>query len=485
MENLLLAFAERVWPELKTFTEQRRLAGASEVIAFFWSLPLALAGLIWLVAVTDLDIIRHHWPELTLFLALQLIFYRLSYFIIIQIRTDRYGSADGSLVGVAQWTAAFLLGPTTLWISTIWMLINFIRNGLRSRSTSANWTLARTAAHDIALVTLAPLVGLSIYQRWGGVYPLSGLAFRDILPAFGALIVQFAMLVLIWSVYIAFVLRTQQKLAGEEAVNQAVKFLLLALGLSNLANPFAIQAAGIYSQNGMIGFLFFISGLLLVAILGRQLSWAVESNRQRSRQVEQLEHLGRAIINAPPDTSTLPQILEEHIPAMFPSARITIHIFPDRLLLKKPDDWQIDLQPVWSWGCTRPAPYAFLAKDPLPWGNPVNGHDPVVLAPITAIDSGSNIGCVYIELRSLAQPWDRRSLNSLFPAVKTLADQVASALHQDQVYQASLEYEHTLQELEFAGKIQASFLPTDIPTLDGWEFAVSLLPARQTSGHVR
>lgn len=118
----------------------------------------------------------------------------------------------------------------------------------------------------------------------------------------------------------------------------------------------------------------------------------------------------------------------------------------------------------------------------LPWGNPSNGHDPVVLAPITAIEDGSNIGCVYIELRSLAQPWDRRSLKSLFPAAKTLADQVASALHQAQVYEFSLKYEHTLQELEFAGRIQASFLPIDIPTLDGWEFAVSLLPARQTSG---
>jgi sigma-B regulation protein RsbU (phosphoserine phosphatase) len=38
------------------------------------------------------------------------------------------------------------------------------------------------------------------------------------------------------------------------------------------------------------------------------------------------------------------------------------------------------------------------------------------------------------------------------------------------------------QELEFAGNIQASFLPEEVPSVDGWGIAASLTPARQTAG---
>ncbi|MBK9053361.1 MAG: hypothetical protein IPL78_21405 [Chloroflexi bacterium] len=43
--------------------------------------------------------------------------------------------------------------------------------------------------------------------------------------------------------------------------------------------------------------------------------WAAQSN-QRSRELAMLEKLGRAIINAPADGSTLPAILQEYVPQM-------------------------------------------------------------------------------------------------------------------------------------------------------------------------
>ena len=60
----------------------------------------------------------------------------------------------------------------------------------------------------------------------------------------------------------------------------------------------------------------------------------VERSQQRSRELQKLEQLGRAIMNAPPDGSTLPQLLQAHLPAMFPSSRIEIRHFPQQTLAR-------------------------------------------------------------------------------------------------------------------------------------------------------
>jgi serine phosphatase RsbU (regulator of sigma subunit) len=92
------------------------------------------------------------------------------------------------------------------------------------------------------------------------------------------------------------------------------------------------------------------------------------------------------------------------------------------------------------------------------------------------------MGGVYLELFSLSQPWDNRSLRNLFPAILSLAAQVSSALHQAEIYSQALAYQRVTQELTLAGKIQASFLPDELPSLTGWQLAVTILPARETSG---
>lgn len=471
-----------LWPELDQMSEQRRLAGAGDVLVFLLSAPLGLGGLIWLAASTDLQVIRQFWPELMVFGILIVIFNQINYFLIVEIRQDRYGSAEGSLAGMMQWAAAFLFGPTSLWLSVLTSLGRFAWGLRRTHTGSARWSLWRAQAIDIAIITIAYQVGLSIYQRIGGSLPLTSPDPQTILAGSAALMVYFVLAILIWSPYIGYAVWVQRIMSSSMPVRPLLRFLLLALGLPMIANPFSLLVSGLYSQQGPFAFFFITGGLIMVAFLSRQLSWTAERSRQQSRQLEKLEHLGRDIITSPLDASRLSHLLDEHVPNMFPSGRIAIWLSNDQFLHRNPQEWEPQLEPVWDWIQDQKEAHGFLEDETLPWDTPDRQHPPLVVTPVLEVDSLQPLGCVYIELRSLAQPWDNKSLNGLFPAAQTLAAQVASALHQARIYSESLEFQATLQELEFAGRIQASFLPNELPLLDGWELAVTLVPARETSG---
>ena len=68
MEKRLLGLAKRLWPELETMAGQDRTSGVFDVVGLLYTAPLALVGLVWLTAVTDLALIRAEWPMLVLLL---------------------------------------------------------------------------------------------------------------------------------------------------------------------------------------------------------------------------------------------------------------------------------------------------------------------------------------------------------------------------------------------------------------------------------
>jgi sigma-B regulation protein RsbU (phosphoserine phosphatase) len=105
-----------------------------------------------------------------------------------------------------------------------------------------------------------------------------------------------------------------------------------------------------------------------------------------------------------------------------------------------------------------------------------------LINPIIRSDTGIAIGGIALEMRALAQTWDKRSLRNLFPAAQALSDLIASTIQQSDIYEQSLEYQQISQELQIAGQIQASFLPNIFPSIEGWQLAMTLLPARETSG---
>lgn len=480
--NLFYTIARKFWPELEGMSQLRRLVGVGDIITSLSMAPLVIIGLFWLVTVSNLALVRDVWPSFILFAVLLIIFNRVSYFFIIEIGADRYGSWDGSLASMILWAAVFLFGPTALWLSVLGTAISFVWHIRRAGSKAARWDRIRGSLMDLAVVTLAYLVALTFYRQWGGVYPLSELSPRIVVVALGTLVVNFMMVIFVWAGYTAYAIWIQRLLTQSANIKPIIRFLVLALGLPALAHPFAILLAVMYVQNGIFVFLFFVIGLLLVANLTRQLSWLAESSRQQSRQLEKLEHLGRDIINSPPDASLLPSLLEENVPSMFPSGRIAVWLFPDQFILRNPVDWSIKIDTIWQWARTQTESSAFLVRDTLPWEGQPGEHNAIVVTPILDIVDAKSIGCIYIELWSLAQPWDKRALSGLFPALRTLAAQVASALHQAETYRDTLDYQSAIQELEFAGRIQSSFLPREMPSLDGWELAVTLLPARETSG---
>ena len=276
--------------------------------------------------------------------------------------------------------------------------------------------------------------------------------------------------------------RAQKQIEPSQTFQPIGKFFLLSFGLPYLANPFAILVAGLYVENGFPIYIFTLICLFLVALLARQLSLSAEYNRQQSRQLEILEKFGRELIDAPSSTSHLSELLEHHVPNMFPSGHITICLQSDQILITHPGDWRDIPQEAWGWMQSQSGPQAFLANNPLPWLKEDREHEAIITAPILGSENGKSIGGIIVELSALGRDWDPKSLKRHFPAIQSLAAQISSFLHQSEVYEQSLVYSQISQELLLAGKIQASFLPNKFPTIPGWQLAVTLLPARETSG---
>lgn len=480
--NRLSEFTKAFWPGIDSLSDQRRLVGTGDVLSFLYTLPLAIIGIFWLIRSTDLELIQQQFGFLLFNFGLLFLFNRLSFFTIIEIRSARYGSSEDSLASMIQWSVIFILGPTALWLSVIYDFIDFALDWRVSSTPGQRWSLLRALSTTLAVHTFAILVSLTIYKNIGGEFPIPGLTITSITQAFIALISQFFFVLLIVSGYLIYHIGVQRILAQSQTIQPLVRFFLISVGLPYLAHPFSILLAGLLIEDGFVIYAFLLTGLVLVAYLARRLSMAAEYSRQQSKQLEKLEKLGRELLEVIPNTSSLPAILEDHVPGMFPSGRISIWISPDTNLLKSPADWIGVQDDAWQWIINQSAPKSFLVKDELPWQSEKKDHLAIITTPIFRSDSGRAIGGIVLELRTLAQPWDKKSLRNLFPATQALADQISSTIKQTEVYENSLDFQQITQELRLAGQIQASFLPNKFPPIPGWQLAVTLLPARETSG---
>jgi serine phosphatase RsbU (regulator of sigma subunit) len=460
----------------------RQIVSVGDVITVIYCLPLAILGLVWLAAATDLSLVRTHFFYLLLHGILIILLDRLNFFLIIELRIDRYGSTNGSLDNVILWTVLFILGPVAIWLGILYNLIEFGIHWRESVSTASRWNRLRSLTLTVTSTSLSYLVALQVYDQWGGTIPIAGLDLQTFLPAFGAIVTAFLTTLVIWSGYIVYGIWTQIQLTGIRQIRPVGRFLVLALGLPVIAHPFSIILAGLYVEKDLPVYILLLIGLFIVAYLTRQLSWMAETSRQQSRILEKLEQLSRAIINSPPGIEAMTETLAAHVPNMFPAGNIAIWTDPNNFLCKHPVDWAPPMADIAPGLESLRETVAYLASDRMPWRNDATPHYPTLITPIFDVEQGDPFGWIYLELRPLAQPWYRRNLHNLFPAIQALAAQTASAIRQVKMYSQSLEFERMTQELEFAGQIQASFLPFKIPRFPGWQLSVTLDPVGETSG---
>lgn len=469
IESRLLPIARVFRPELDELTGDDLINRLADVISLVYATPIALVGLVWLIAVTDLSLIGAHWPALLAALVLVILLRRLSFTLLFEFHPGNYADWRESLERIVSWSAALLFGPTALWLTVLGVLTQDLWRRSPPTSSTLRWNRARNITLSLTQIT-AGLVALALYRRWGGTFPLAAPGLLQLLPAFLATLVQFLLFRLFWMPIFAFWYSVVDDRFDDHRLG---RYIGIVTALPGLIDPFAILAALLYVEIGAGGALFLIAGVVLASLLSNRLSKAVVRSRQRSRELEKLEQLGRSLIESPVDAASLPDVLAEHVPAMFPGLQVDVSLFSHPIYRHPPDELPPVPPQAWEWLRETAETRTFLPGDPLPWGGELT-KDALVLSPILEPEGEEPIGGVALQ-RRMQINWDVEALASRLPAVQSLAAQIGSAIHGAEVYRVE-------QELALAGQIQASFLPSQLPEIPGWQLSATLEPARETAG---
>ena len=73
-----------------------------------------------------------------------------------------------------------------------------------------------------------------------------------IFAGFSGIIVNYVVFILLWTPYFIYSLYAQRQLSMGLDTRPVIMFFILSLSLPTLAHPFAILAAGLYSQYGTL-----------------------------------------------------------------------------------------------------------------------------------------------------------------------------------------------------------------------------------------
>ncbi|HWQ12596.1 MAG TPA: PP2C family protein-serine/threonine phosphatase [Roseiflexaceae bacterium] len=451
-------------------TEREHLA--REVVGIAYGTILALIGLGWLTLATDVAQLRAVWPHLLLLTALAVLLNRLDFFWIVERRSGAYERWSAPLGGLVTTSAAFLFGPTGIWLGVIVAAATAARDWRAAAVTVQRWNVIRTLVLNLSGTSLGLLLGLALYERLGGRFPLPGLAAPDGPLAALAVLTLAAVDWLCWSCYLLIARWMPLSRTGA----QELGLFALFEGVAYLPELFGVLAAAAFVQMGVAAYLVLIAGALLVSVLAQRLSRAVERSEQRSRELAQLEQLGRALITAPPEVSSLPGVLTSFVPSMLRAEQVEIRLVSGEVLYAAPTSRPPAAEAVWAWLQEAARPCAVAVGETPPWGARPTLHA-LAAAPIIGIEPALVLGGIWVRFSPAVD-----DPGAALPALQSLAAQIASALYRAAEHSRAVAHQRMVQELAMAAEIQASFLPGALPAIAGWQLAATLRPARQTSG---
>jgi len=483
----LYPIATRLRPEIAQLEGVPRLQAFSEVLAALYITPLALVSLLWLLLATSgQEILNNALPLALLTFALWIINQQVAG-LVVKLDAGRQIRLIGSLDSLVLWAGLLAWGPVMLWAEVLSSLLARAQEGWRrSRfNQDAFWTPLGGFGQDVGSVVPGSLLGLLAYRALGGGLPFNALEPTGWLAPLVAIVIA-ALLPALTSLPLMLQISS---LAGIPITAFSLRSFFFSVTIFGLVpGPFAIPISLLYPYSGLWAFIFALVGLVLVNSLAHYLSRSNDRSQQQSREMTRLEKLGEAILQAPPDGSTLTEILQNQVESMFvsPLDRVEIRLFDPQHLpglaltagkLHLVQPAAASPLPDSAWETLRGAESSYqVLKNHIPEGMKAAYGD-ALLVKILETEGQACLGGIFL----LRHVDEARTLDSL-PTAQALASQIASAIFRAQAHHEALTAAKMSQELAFAGKIQASFIPERVPSLTGWSLAASLTPARQTSG---
>ncbi len=170
--NTIRKISKIFWRDIDQLSLPKQLVAAGDIFTAGYSTILWVIGLIWLYAETDFIIFSENWKIIILFTLLILVFTKLSFFMIIEFRSDRYGSTDGALNSMMVWVAVFSLGLSALWIMIAIKIFEFLFLFRIPQNKPSVWNHYRNLSLNLAGFSIPYLVGINIYKWLSGPIPL-------------------------------------------------------------------------------------------------------------------------------------------------------------------------------------------------------------------------------------------------------------------------------------------------------------------------
>ncbi len=482
MLNNLEQLALRIWPGLADLPPDRRVISSLDVLGTFYYGALAAGGLLWLVTASDWSRLAGAWPLVILLLLLLIPINRFIFFSLTELRPGVVSSVASSLDGSVDWAAALVLGPVGLWLGVISTLGRLIL-ALRRESLATNrWETWRNELNTLAENTIGRLLALWIYSLLGGVFPFPRMTPQTMAIGLLVTVLMFIFQQLLSVLPYIYLFAAMKRVDESIHTLRLLGFVVGSGALLAAGTPFAVLAAGLYSEYGLWMAVFFFSGLLVVSYMAHRLSRTGLRSQQQARLMEGLESMSRELLLAPPETDTLLERIAEHIRSskLHLPGRLEIRMFPERLVLHQPEIWPPPPPQTWEWLRDNPGLHHFKPGESLAWGED-NRDRCTALVTIQDHDSGQVIGGIYHSL-STRGFIDQDLYQMYLPVLESLADQVALAMRRVSNAQQYIAHQRVEQELRLAGDIQGSFLPARFPEVDGWSLSGVLVSARDTSG---